>query len=57
MSMEEAIILEKDFDEQEVWDAVRWCGGDKAPGPDGFNFKFIRKVWEVIKPDVLGAIR
>ncbi|GKB77670.1 transposon TX1, partial [Tanacetum coccineum] len=56
ISMEEAIILEKAFDEKEVWDAVRGCGGDKAPGPDGFNFKFIRKVWEVIKPDVLGAI-
>ncbi|GKD70773.1 hypothetical protein Tco_1324863 [Tanacetum coccineum] len=36
--MEEAIILEKAFDEKEVWDVVRGCGGDKAPGPDeGLN--------------------
>ncbi|GJS54318.1 reverse transcriptase domain, reverse transcriptase zinc-binding domain protein [Tanacetum coccineum] len=30
--------------------------GDKAPSPDGFNFKFIRKMWEIIKPDLMGAI-
>ncbi|GKF57363.1 hypothetical protein Tco_0170900, partial [Tanacetum coccineum] len=38
MSAEEARILEK-----EVWDAICGCGGDKSPGTDGFNFKFIRK--------------
>ncbi|GJS83346.1 hypothetical protein Tco_0749887 [Tanacetum coccineum] len=42
-SMEEANWLEKIFSEAEVWDAIQGYGGDKAPGPDGFNFKFIRK--------------
>nr|GEX60003.1 UvrD-like helicase, ATP-binding domain, P-loop containing nucleoside triphosphate hydrolase [Tanacetum cinerariifolium] len=43
ISMEEAYKLEKEFNEKEVWEAICGCGGDKAPGPDGFNFKFIKK--------------
>lgn len=27
------------------------CGGDKAPGPDGFNFRFIRKFWSFFEDD------
>ncbi|GKC36064.1 hypothetical protein Tco_1048448 [Tanacetum coccineum] len=29
---------------------------DKALGPDGFNFKFIRKFWEVIKADLMREV-
>ena len=32
-----------------VWD----CGSEKNPGPDGLNFKFIKKFWQIIKPDIL----
>ena len=28
------------------------CGVDKAPGFDGYNFKFIREMWEVIEEEV-----
>ncbi|GJY46405.1 putative RNA-directed DNA polymerase, eukaryota, reverse transcriptase zinc-binding domain protein [Tanacetum coccineum] len=28
-----------------VWD----CAGSKAPGPDGFNFNFIKSFWDVVK--------
>ena len=31
------------FTEKEVKDAVWQCEGSKSPGPDGFNFNFIRK--------------
>ncbi|GJT43273.1 putative RNA-directed DNA polymerase, eukaryota [Tanacetum coccineum] len=57
ITKEEARDLEKDFNKNEVLEAIRGCGGDKAPGPDGFNFKFIRKFWNVIKPDLLEAVR
>nr|GFA42413.1 RNA-directed DNA polymerase, eukaryota [Tanacetum cinerariifolium] len=31
----------------EVWD----CGKNKSPGPDGVNFEFVRKFWDVIGGD------
>ncbi|GJR61323.1 putative RNA-directed DNA polymerase, eukaryota, reverse transcriptase zinc-binding domain protein, partial [Tanacetum coccineum] len=32
-----------------VWD----CGGDQAPGPDGFTFKFFTSFWDIIEDDVV----
>ena len=29
------------------------CGNDKSPGPDGFNFRFIKHFWQELKPDFL----
>nr|GEW22475.1 RNA-directed DNA polymerase, eukaryota, reverse transcriptase zinc-binding domain protein [Tanacetum cinerariifolium] len=54
--VEDARSLERMFDVKEIWEANRGCGGEKAPGPDGFNFKLIRKVWDIIKMDLVGAI-
>ena len=33
---------ERKFEEDEVRRALEECDGDKAPGPDGFNFSFIK---------------
>ena len=33
------------------------CGSDKAPGPDGFNFRFIKKFWDIIKGDLVSAVQ
>ena len=33
--------------------AVWSCSSDKSSGPNGINFKFIKKFWDVIKPDFL----
>jgi len=30
------------FTEEEIREAVWGCGGEKSPGPDGINFKFIK---------------
>ncbi|GKB98886.1 putative RNA-directed DNA polymerase, partial [Tanacetum coccineum] len=57
ISVDDAFVVEKDFTEGEIWDAVRGCGGDKAPGPDGFNFKYIRKFWDILKADLIGAVK
>jgi len=45
-------LLER-FKEGEVTSAVWECGSEKSPGPDGLNFKFIKKFLHLIKPDVL----
>nr|GEY55334.1 putative RNA-directed DNA polymerase, eukaryota [Tanacetum cinerariifolium] len=42
-SVEKSRMLERGFSETEVWEAICGCGVEKAPGPDGFNFKFIKK--------------
>jgi len=44
------------FSEDEVRDAVWQCGGSKSPGPDGFNFNFIKSCWDVIRSDVMAAV-
>ncbi|GJT27042.1 hypothetical protein Tco_0907317 [Tanacetum coccineum] len=31
-----------------VWD----CGSQKAPGPDGYSFMFIKKFWDLLKHDI-----
>ncbi|GJX96216.1 RNA-directed DNA polymerase, eukaryota, reverse transcriptase zinc-binding domain protein [Tanacetum coccineum] len=56
LSNEDACSLEHLFLENEVWNAVCGCGSDKAPGPDGFNFKYIKRFWGIIKEDVLKAV-
>ncbi|KAK9048582.1 hypothetical protein SSX86_032453 [Deinandra increscens subsp. villosa] len=35
-----------------IWD----CGSDKAPGPDGFSFGFIKHFWEVMKEDIVNFV-
>ena len=34
------------FQEEEVREAIWDCGSNKSPGPDGVNFKFIKKFWD-----------
>ena len=45
------------FSTEEIDNAVSSCASDKAPGPDGFNFRFIKFAWEIIKNDVYAIIR
>ncbi|GJY83471.1 putative RNA-directed DNA polymerase, eukaryota, reverse transcriptase zinc-binding domain protein [Tanacetum coccineum] len=37
------------FKQPNVWD----CGGDRAPGPDGFTFRFFTTFWDTIAEDVV----
>ena len=41
------------FSEEEVREAVWQCGGKKSPGPDGFNFNFIKNCWDIMKSDIM----
>ncbi|GKE24807.1 cysteine-rich receptor-like protein kinase [Tanacetum coccineum] len=56
ITMEEARLFEKEFNEKEIWETIMECEGDKAPGPDSFNFKFIKKYWDIIKADLVRVV-
>ncbi|GKV27047.1 hypothetical protein SLEP1_g36255 [Rubroshorea leprosula] len=40
------------FSEEEIKNAVWDCDSTKSPGLDGFNFRFIKAMWEDIKQDI-----
>jgi hypothetical protein len=50
---DESIWLEREFEENEMWDVVRDLNGDKAPRPDGFTMAFFQKCWEIVKNDLM----
>ncbi|GJX59890.1 RNA-directed DNA polymerase, eukaryota [Tanacetum coccineum] len=49
----ESSLLDAPFTVQEIKNAVWDCGGSKAPGPDGFTFKFIKSNWDIIGEDFI----
>ncbi|KAJ0535080.1 putative RNA-directed DNA polymerase [Helianthus annuus] len=53
ISDEESSCLECPFTLEEIKAAVWDCDGDRAPGPDGFNFKFIKRCWSGFREDLL----
>ncbi|RVW43416.1 Transposon TX1 uncharacterized 149 kDa protein [Vitis vinifera] len=53
----DANALETPFLEEEVFDALVGCNGDKAPGPDGFSMAFWLFAWEFVKADVMGFFK
>ncbi|GKV00002.1 hypothetical protein SLEP1_g12766 [Rubroshorea leprosula] len=57
LSHEDNETLMAEFTEVEVKNAVWDCEPTKSPGPDGFNFKFIKAMWEDIKEDIMGYIQ
>lgn len=57
LSKADRIFLEESFDLQEIINAIWECGNDKAPGPDGFSFKFIKKFWSIIQDDVMRFVK
>lgn len=44
--------LVEDFDMAEIKTAVWECEGNKSPGPDGYNFSFLKKFWDLVSVDV-----
>lgn len=53
LNRREKEALEQHFSELEIWNVVRTCDGNRAPGPDGFNINFFKKFWSVVKEDIL----
>jgi len=46
-----------DFSEEEIRDAVWNCDSSKSPDPNGFNFGFLKHCWEIIKLEVVSAVK
>ncbi|GKV21745.1 hypothetical protein SLEP1_g31697 [Rubroshorea leprosula] len=43
--------LERPFSVEEIEEGLQSCDGAKAPGPDGYNFNFIKFAWSTLKED------
>lgn len=41
-------VLCNQFSEEEVWQAIKSCDGNKAPWLDGFNLSFIKSSWKAV---------
>ncbi|GJS61786.1 RNA-directed DNA polymerase, eukaryota, reverse transcriptase zinc-binding domain protein [Tanacetum coccineum] len=57
ISTDQSEFLERNFSRDEIKKAVWECGGDRAPGPDGFTFKFITTFWDLLEPDVVRLVQ
>ncbi|KAJ0482819.1 putative RNA-directed DNA polymerase [Helianthus annuus] len=53
LSDEEAESLVAPFSLEEIKSAVWDCHGDRAPGPDGVNFGFIKRCWAGFQQDFI----
>nr|GEX81870.1 RNA-directed DNA polymerase, eukaryota [Tanacetum cinerariifolium] len=49
--------LELQISREEIKRAVWDCGGDRAPGPDGFTFKFFTAFWDLLEDDVVHFVQ
>ena len=45
--------LESKITTEEIKNAIWACGSEKAPGPDGFTFKFLKRQWDLIQGDII----
>ncbi|GKD56394.1 RNA-directed DNA polymerase, eukaryota, reverse transcriptase zinc-binding domain protein, partial [Tanacetum coccineum] len=52
----DSTFLDLPFSLEEIKEAVWGCDGSKAPGPDGFNFNFVKTFWDIIKNDFRDCI-
>ncbi|GJY87322.1 RNA-directed DNA polymerase, eukaryota [Tanacetum coccineum] len=57
ISHDQRLNLESEVTNVEIKKAVWECGMDKAPGPDGFTFRFFRHFWYLVERDVYEAVR
>jgi hypothetical protein len=52
ITIEDNLQLSRLFSLDEVESIVKECDGNKSPGPDGFNFSFIKSFWYLLKDEV-----
>ncbi|GAU32684.1 hypothetical protein TSUD_145580 [Trifolium subterraneum] len=52
LSHDRVEVLTAKFTLEEISDAVKSSDGNKSPGPEGFNFSFIKEFWDLMKHDI-----
>lgn len=57
LSEEQGNFLTAPFTMADIEEAVCSCDGSKASGPDGYNFKFFKSGWDIIKDDIFGIVQ
>ncbi|GJY56014.1 hypothetical protein Tco_0455129, partial [Tanacetum coccineum] len=57
LDLQERNALEDNVSNEEIKAAVWDFDSQKAPGPDGYTFLFIKSYWELFKPNVEAAVR
>jgi len=45
--------VEKDFTEDEVWNAITKLGNEKALRLDDFNIAFFHRCWSIVKGKII----
>ena len=55
ITVEDAVWLDRPFEEMEIEDVVRGCNGDKALGPDGFSLAFFQHCLSSMPNDILAV--
>lgn len=48
-------MLDDQFSENEVWEAIKSLPNEKSPSPDGYTALFYQKCWDIIKGDIMKA--
>ncbi|GKA62579.1 RNA-directed DNA polymerase, eukaryota [Tanacetum coccineum] len=57
LSSAQVSLHEHSIFEREVYDAIRDCGSEKSPSPDGFSFAVYKKYWDILKMDIMAYVR
>ena len=50
LSRDEAGQMDKDFDLEDLTEALGKCNRGSCPGPDGLSFYFYRQLWDILGP-------
>ena len=53
ISGDNAVWLERPFEEAEIFEVIKEFNGDKSPGPDGFLMAFFQACWGTLKSDIV----